>query len=333
MPLLMRAGATGGTALLLAGCAVEEAPSMLQPSGFAARVVEDLWWLMFWLGAAVFVLVTALLVIGPLRGRRKPVGDGAPEPSRGPAWIVLGGVVLPLLVLPVVYGATILTLAQTSDFAGEDDLQVEVTANTWWWDVRYPASGFTTANEIVIPVDRPVQMVLKSNDVIHSFWVPQLAGKIDNIPGRTNTLSLQADEPGVYRGQCAEYCGTQHSRMQFFVRAVPEAEFEQWLLAQRRPADVPDTREETAGALVFNRAGCAACHTVSGTAADGQIGPDLTHLMSRETIGAGTLPNTKGYLGGWVLDPQQSKPGAKMPPTPLDPQELEALLAYLTSLE
>ncbi|XSG81155.1 MAG: c-type cytochrome [Methyloligella sp. ZOD6] len=219
---------------------------------------------------------------------------------------------------------------------GEPKLTIEITGHEWWWEVRYlsddPHRVFTTANEIHLPVGEPVRLKLDSADVIHSFWVPAIAGKTDLIPGRTNTTVLQATKAGTYRGQCAEFCGLQHANMAFVAVAQSPEEFTAWRKGQLAPSPEPRTKEAQAGKDIFMRS-CAGCHTVRGTMARGALGPDLTHLMDRRTLAAGTLSNAPGHLAGWVANPDAIKPGSKMPRIPLEPKELLDLQAYLRTLE
>jgi cytochrome c oxidase subunit 2 len=212
-------------------------------------------------------------------------------------------------------------------------LRIHVTGVQWWWRVFYPEEQVTTANEIHIPTNRPVELLLDTNDVIHSFWVPRLHGKVDMIPGKTNTLVLQADTPGEYVGECAEFCGTQHARMHLRVIAQSPEEFDAWLQAQSQPAPSPPEGILREGQQIFLGSACVYCHAIRGTNASGVIGPDLTHLASRRTLAAGTVPNTRGYLMGWIADPHGIKPGNRMPPTYLDADDLDALVTYLESLE
>jgi cytochrome c oxidase subunit 2 len=217
-------------------------------------------------------------------------------------------------------------------------VSINVTGHQWWWEVEYqdlnaPTLRFRTANEIHIPVGRPVVLNVTSRDVIHSFWVPNLQGKRDLISGYTTSIWLQADRPGVYRGQCAEFCGYQHANMAVYVTAEEDAPFKGWLAAQREPSLEPSTDTARSGRDVFMRGSCPTCHTIRGTAAGGTVGPELTHLASRRTLAAGTLPNTAGHLGGWISDPQSVKPGVKMPPNKLSGDDFQALLAYLEGLK
>jgi cytochrome c oxidase subunit II len=314
--------------LLLAACS-HSSPSALDPQGPGAARVAGLWWLLFWISAAVFTVVT-LLVLAAL-GRRRGSREVLVRRGGGESLIVIGGVLVPAIVLTVVYVVGLRDL-RALGIPASTDLTVEVTGHDWWWEVRYPAQGIVTANEIHVPSGRPVRLVLTSRDVIHSFWVPQLTVKTDLIPGHTNTTWVQADRPGTYRGQCAEYCGLQHAKMAVLVVAEQPAAFDRWLAAERRPAADAADPLTARGRLTLERTSCAACHTVRGTTAAGTLGPDLTHLASRRTIGAGTLANTRENLAGWIADSQAAKPGNRMPPQPLTREELEALVAYLESL-
>ena len=218
-----------------------------------------------------------------------------------------------------------------------DALTIAVRGKQWWWQVLYTGSengqGFETANEIHIPVGRDVQIRLESADVIHSFWVPSLAGKQDMVPGRSNILLLRAEKPGVYRGQCAEFCGLQHSHMALMIVAEAPASYERWAASQRELSEVPTEQEAAAGEAVFMAKPCSACHTVRGTPAMGRTGPDLTHVGSRLTIAAGLVETTRGSMAAWIADPQTLKPGNNMPMVPLTSVELRNISAYMASLK
>jgi cytochrome c oxidase subunit 2 len=233
--------------------------------------------------------------------------------------------------------ASVLTGRALGSLQSPGALQVRITGYQWWWSIEYlnadPSLQVTTANELHLPVGRPVEIRLQATDVIHSFWVPNLHGKTDLIPGRENTVFLQADAPGIFRGQCAEYCGVQHAHMAFTVVAEGSNQFESWLAAQRNPAPDPGSAEAARGRAVFEQGPCALCHTIRGTAAGARTAPDLTHFAARSTIGAGTAPNTRGYLAGWIVDPQHLKPGNRMPPTGLAAGDLQAVIAYLETLQ
>jgi cytochrome c oxidase subunit 2 len=215
----------------------------------------------------------------------------------------------------------------------EDALTIEVIGHQWWWEVRYPEQQLVTANEIHIPVGQPVTLKLTSADVIHSFWVPELHGKRDLIPGRVNDFWLQADEAGDYWGLCAEFCGTQHAKMLFVLVAEPPEMFEQWVAAQQTAAAEPTDTLTQQGFDIFMEAECGTCHQIRGTPASGDFGPDLTHFASRLTLGAGAARNTRGTLAGWVVDPHGIKPGNLMPSSDVSGKDLQPLLAYLESLE
>ena len=327
---LLRVGIASAAWLLLTGC--EGLQSTLAPQGPAARSIANISWVMFIGAAVVLALVMALALVAVLRApaKRRGISDGM--------LIAVGGFAWPVLTLSalLVYGVYQMGDLRADD--PEDMLRIEVIGNQWWWEVRYPgrdgAPDAVTANEIHIPAGVPVAVALRSRDVIHSFWVPNLAGKMDLIPGRTNHLRLQADAPGRFRGQCAEFCGAQHARMAFLVVAEPPERFAAWLAAQRRPAAPPAGEAAQRGYAAFAQH-CSACHSVrgllEGTGVD--IGPDLTHLGSRAFIGAGTLENTPGSLRRFVADNQRVKPGNRMPDFGhLDEATLTALVAYLEEL-
>jgi cytochrome c oxidase subunit II len=319
--------------------------SVLDAAGPQAGRIGWLWWLMFGVLTAVYVVVMAFVIAGAFRRRRPYSGEAADAPDVRPeaggerrmTRAVQGAVALTVLILLVLLGASYSTGRAVFSDAPEWTLAVQVTGHQWWWEVEYegsnPSENLTTANEIHIPTGRPVLFKLTSNDVIHSFWVPNLHGKTDLIPGHTTTTWLKADRPGKYRGQCAEFCGYQHAHMAFVVVAEPEEDFMRWYAAQLKPAAEPTTPERARGRDVFLSSPCVTCHRIQGTEANGTVGPDLTHVGSRESIAAATLPNTRGHLGGWVLDPQKTKPGAKMPQNNLEPEDLKALLDYLESLK
>jgi cytochrome c oxidase subunit 2 len=317
------------SALLLGGCA---APSVLAPQGPAAERIAGLWWIMFGLAGAIYGAVLALLLIGLFRRRRvEHESERHPHPE-GWVWILGGGVALPVAVLILLFVLTLGTMASLAAPPG-DALTVEMIGRQWWWEVRYPDAQVTTANEIHIPAGRPVRLLLTSADVIHSFWAPELHGKLDLVPGRTNTFWIEARRPGIYRGFCAEYCGHQHANMAFLVIAEPPDQFATWLDGQRRPAPPPADPLAQQGQQVFLRSACAFCHTIRDTSAARDSGPDLTHLADRRTIAAGTLENTRDNLADWIRNPQAIKPGNRMPPPDLTADELQALVAYLQSLK
>jgi cytochrome c oxidase subunit II len=338
MPRVARPGAlrrsagaaamAGALLAALAGCG-DRSPSTLDPAGPGARRVEGLWWLLFWISAGVFAVVLIGLGWALVRRRRQ----GAVRRGDATRFVVVAGAVVPFLVLTGVYAVGLDDMSALSQPPENDSaLTVEVTGHKWWWEVRYPATGAVTANEIHLPVRTPVRLRLRPADVLHSFWVPQLMPKTDLIAGRTNETWVRADKPGHYRGQCAEYCGLQHAHMAFMVVAQPRAQFDAWLARLTGPARAPATAAERRGSQVFQQGACASCHTVRGTAARGTVGPDLSAVGSRWSIGAGTAPNDAGHLGGWIANSQTVKPGNAMPPQPVPAADLPALIAYLRSL-
>jgi cytochrome c oxidase subunit 2 len=318
-------GALLAASLVLAGCGSRQ--STLDPEGPAASKIAELWWVMLAAATVIFGVVLALLLLGLLRRRARG--------ERGATWlVVLGGAAVPAVILVTLFVLMLGTLPATSPASGSTatTMTIDVTARQWFWDIEYRDRGVRSANELHIPVGERVRVRLHSADVIHSFWVPQLNRKADAIPGTTSLLDLEADDEGVYRGQCAEFCGLQHANMSFSVVASSRDEFEQWLGAQAQPPPQATGRLKQ-GQLVLLGSACVYCHTIAGTNASGRVGPDLTHFGGRRTIGAGLLPNTRGNLGGWILDPQHLKPGNKMPGTDLSGEELQSLIDYLESLK
>jgi cytochrome c oxidase subunit II len=305
--------------------------SALVPHGAHADAVATASWVMFIGGGLIFLLVlalTALAILVPRERRGWMAGRG---------FIIGLGIVFPVVTLTalLIYG---LILARNLVTAGPPALRIEVVGERFWWRVHYldddGAISLASANEIRIPTGRPIEFVLKTQDVIHSFWVPSLAGKLDMIPGHPNAYRFAAERPGIYRGQCAEFCGEQHALMAFYVVAVPQAEFEAWYARQIEPPAEPANPFLARGKALFLENGCGACHVVRGTPANGRRGPDLTRVGSRLSIAAGTFPNNVGTLAGWIASAQHLKPGNLMPSFGnLQGEELRAIAAYLESLK
>lgn len=305
--------------------------SALHPRGNAASDIAFIWWVMLGGGVVIFVGVLSLLLYGLLARRRPAVRSHR-------VFVVGGGLVFPGIVLSALLVYTVIVGARLTAPPPPDALVVDITGHMWWWDVRYEGAGGTAvsgANELRIPVGRPVHLRVHSADVIHSFWVPNLAGKMDMIPGRVNRLDLQAQVPGIYRGQCAEFCGLQHTLMALHVVAMPPQEWERWFAGRRGDAAAPVTQVAARGRQLFAEAGCVACHAVRGLSdPPAGLGPDLTHMGSRPSIAAGLLPNNRGNLAAWIASAQSLKPGSKMPSFHnLDGESLTALAAYLSELE
>ncbi len=326
--LLACALAAAGS-LVLAGCG-KHSPSLLDPHGSEAHTLAAIWWLMFGLAAGVYGIVGGFIVWAILRGRRKPEPMGG-GPS-GNVWIVWGGVVVPVIILGVLAATTVESTAELRR-PQSGAVHVEVVGKRWWWAVSYPDDRITTANEIHLPVGRQAEIGLSSDNVIHSFWVPQLAGKVDMIPGQHNWLRFTPTAVGTYRGECAEFCGIEHAKMDFLVIVQSQAEFNAWVARSQLVPSAPDGGAAAQGELVFMREPCAGCHTIRGTQASGTVGPDLTDIGARRTIAAGTLANTTGNLAGWIANAQSIKPGALMPPMSLSAADLQAVVAYLQSLK
>lgn len=328
--------------LLLDGCT--GAQSVLNPVGPQSGRISRLWWLMFYVCSAVFLLVSAAVLVAIFRRRSERerttnAPDTLPDAGREERMtrVIVGAVAVTAVVLFVFLIASFTTGRGLYSLPSQQALIIKVTGHQWWWDVEYedplPSNIVYTANEIHVPVGRPVLFRLMSDDVIHSFWAPNLSGKTDLIPGHQMVLTFQADQPGEYRGQCAEFCGFQHAHMAFTIIAETPEQFYKWMSQQRAPAVAPADATQLRGQQVFLSSPCIMCHTIRGTDAGGHVAPDLTHLASRKTIAAGTLPNTRGHLGGWITNSQEIKPGNHMPPVPLKSEDLQALLAYLESLK
>jgi len=317
---------------------VSDATSVFNPASPSAQAIHGLFLLVIAIAAVIFTLVVGALVYFAVRFRkRRGEDDSEPPQLYGSVRLELAWTVAPLLIVFVIFLVVIrVVVAMRTMPSPEGDLQVTVIAHQWWWDFGYPEYGFHTANEMHVPVGgqghrHTVVLSLESADVVHSFWVPRLAGKTDVIPGRVNRMFFEALEPGLYRGQCSEYCGVQHARMLIRVYAHPEDELREWVANQQRPAvDDPSVAE---GRGLFLSKPCFNCHAIRGTPAAGTNGPDLTHLMSRQTLASGIIPNDREHLLAWVRDPQKIKMGCKMPALRMPDVQREAIVAYLETLE
>ena len=334
--------AVSSATLALTSCAGHQ-QSMIDAAGPQAGRIQGLWWFFFWVLAAVFIIVMVLTLITLMR--RSPE-NATPASIQSPdqqtesrmTQIVTGATIVTIVILFVFLVASIGAGKSISELPNKKNgITIEVTGNQWWWQIRYLNSNasqvLTTANEMHIPVGRPVQILGMSNDVIHSFWVPNLHGKRDLIPSRVTTEWIEADRPGIYRGQCAEFCGMQHAHMILWVIAEPEDKFNAWMRHQLQGSTAPSNAALARGQQVFLNNACVFCHTIRGTAAAGQNAPDLTHFASRRGIAANTVPNTKGNLAGWITDPQSLKPGNHMAQIALNPTDLQPLIDYLESLK
>ena len=322
---LRTAVAPAAICLHLAGCRGPQ--SAFDAGGPEAARIATIGLVMFGGGGLIFAAVLLLTLLA-MRSR----------PSAGligsRALVVAGGLFFPVIVLTGLLLYTFGLAGSATRPGDEPALRIDVIGRMWWWEIRYPAAGVVLANEIRVPAGRPVELHVSSSDVIHSFWVPALAGKIDMIPGRVNRLRIVADDPGIFRGQCAEFCGAQHAHMAVEIVAEAPDAFAAWLERQARPAAATSGPVLARGRSLFLASGCGDCHTVRGIAADGKLGPDLTHVGSRRTIGAAILPNNVGTLAGWIADSQSIKPGNGMPSfNVFSGADLRAVAAYLASLE
>jgi cytochrome c oxidase subunit II len=316
--------------------------SALHAMGPQAAHIIDLWRVFLFLCtlflAAIVAAVVYVIWRAPRSGNDTPPDVALAHASEpGPRRNVTRAVAASIVGLLVLVIASVFTDRALARLPLADAVNIEVTAHQWWWTARYmnggPSDIFVTANELHVPVGKPVVVSLKSDDVIHSLWIPNLAGKKDLIPGRSALLQFRADQPGIYRGQCAEFCGFQHALMGLLVVADPPEQYQAWVEAQRQPAAEPHDAKAERGKQLFQSVSCAMCHAIQGTQAQAQKGPDLTHVASRRTLAAGTLANTPQEMSSWISNPQVHKPGTSMPATPLSSEDLEALVAYLGGLK
>lgn len=317
-------------ALILGGCAWDGPRSTLAPRSDFARAIADVYWDVTVVVVLIALVVAVLLAWVLARYRARP---GAPEPRqvRGHTLLEVGWTIAPALVLLVIAIPTIHVTFRTQGTAPPGALEVVVRGWQWWWEFRYPTLDVVTANELHLPVGRPVVLRLEGPDVIHSFWVPQLGGKRDVIPGRLYRISLTPEAPGEYLGQCAEFCGVSHALMGLRVIVQTPEAFARWVAAQQAPPAEP-SGSAADGKAIYARNACVGCHTIRGVSA-GTLGPDLTHFGSRQTLAAGLRPNTPENVAAWVRDPQALKPAVKMPNLGLNDADARALAAYLLSLK
>ena len=308
--------------------------SPLSPHSPDSHDIATLWWWMLVAAGIVFIGAVAMLLIGYSRRDTRGLPIVGENEKANTALVVTFGIAIPIVILVALFIVSDIYVIGKTDAppVSSTAMTVVVVGHQWWWEARYPASEMTTANEIHIPVRTSINVLARTADVIHSFWVPELNRKIDMIPGQSNRVELWAERPGVYRGQCAEFCGLQHAHMAFEVVAEPKARFERWLTAQRKPARAPATALGRRGEATLMENACSGCHTIGGTPARGTIGPNLTHLASRSTIAALTIPNDRRELGRWIRNPQSIKPGAKMPGLELSSPQFHAIATYLSEL-
>jgi len=334
------------TALALAGFVLASCggqQSALDSAGIQSERLESLWWLFFYVLGTIYLIVMAVLVVALIRRRR---ADSATPPEIAPnegrerrmgntikAAVVVSAIILfTFMVISFRTGRAINTLSQAAS-----PVSIKITGNQWWWDVQYedinPSQNIHTANELHLPAGRPIKVELQSNDVIHSFWLPNMHGKKDLIPNYPTTFFFEADKPGIYWGQCAEFCGYEHAKMRFLVVVQTPDEFDAWVAAARQTPPPPTDPAAVRGQQIFLTSVCTQCHTVQGTTAAATVGPNLTHVASRQYIAAGSLQNTREHLASWITDPQKIKPGIRMPMNTYSDDDLNALVAYLETLK
>lgn len=321
--------------VLLAGCG-DNGQSTLDPHSRPAHQITTLWWVMMVAAWLVLAGACLLLVLAWWRRQREGLPFLGQREAVSTRLVVVFGIVIPIVSVIALFVAANLEVIKVTEAPakGETTMTVDVIARQWFWEFRYPgAGGVVTANELHIPAGTRVRAEVTSPDVIHSFWVPELNRKIDVIPGHPNAVLLDASRPGRFRGQCAEFCGLQHAHMSFSVIVDPPDRFRSWLAAQTASARAPTTPQQSNGERLFMANSCASCHAIAGTPARGSVGPDLTHLASRATLAANTIPNDAQHLLNWISDPQQIKPGVKMPGLALSPAQFRAIRDYLMSLK
>ena len=337
----------GALVVLMVGCTPSHLQSTFDTTGPVARSQLNLFYIIFWVGLFVFVLVFGAMIYAAIRFRRRP-GQGDPEQIHGHKRLEIAWTIAPAIVLLIVAVPSIITIFDNANSPVPPEkggLVVQAIGHQWWFEFRYPDHDVVTANELHIPVNEVVNVQLESKDVIHSFWIPKLAGKVDMIPNNDNEMWIESEEEGEFFGQCAEFCGVSHANMRFTVIVQPRAEFDAWLQAQALAAVEPfdPLAKEGHDLFVSRRASCFACHTIQGSArARGDIGPNLTHLASRARFAGSILENTQENLRKWLEDPDEEKPGNIMardaevynePDMALTEQEISALVAYLRSLK
>lgn len=329
---LARAAVVVGVGLVLAGCARNAPQDTLEPAGPWARKIDDLFQWPFWIAVGIFVVVEGLIVFALVRYRARGGDDRPPRQIHGNPKLEVSLAVLPTLILAGIAVPTVGLVQELAERPKGNPLTVEVIGHQWWWEYRYP-NGVVTATELHIPTGQDVELRLTSADVIHSFWIPKLNGKRDVIPGRYEFLKVRADRPGVYLGQCVEFCGVSHANMRLRAVAHEPADFARWLEAQQQAAPEPPAGSLAArGKEVFMAQPCFGCHTIKGVS-QGRIGPDLTHVASRSTLAGGILKNDAENLAAWLRDPPGEKPGSIMPNLNLSEDDIRALVAYLETLK
>jgi cytochrome c oxidase subunit 2 len=323
-----------GLALASSACSPNDPGNALVPVGPAEAMEADLFNLIFWIAVAVFVIVEGLLIYTAFRYRRRTTEGAIPVQTHGNTRLEVTWTIIPTLILVFIAIPTLTTIASaTSTPTGPGTLQVRVIGHQFWWEFDYPSLNVVTADEMHVPVGARVAVTVQSADVIHNFWIPRVGGKIQAIPNQINQTWVEADQTGVYFGQCFQLCGLSHANMRDRLVSQSQADFNAWVANQQKPAVAPTTAEEKAGQQVFLSSACVGCHTITGTTANGKIGPNLTHIGSHLSLAGATLENTSQNLAIWLHDPPAVKPGSIMPNLHLSDQQISQLVAYLESLK
>ena len=315
--------------MTLTGCG-ELPQTIMDPAGNDARLIRDLFIPILWIALAIFIAVEGFLVISMIKYRQRSDNDAIPVQTHGNTRLEIVWMVVPAIIVAVLAFMTFRTMAVQAEAPGDDALVVEVSGNQWWWEFNYPELGIVTANELYLPVGQEVDVRLSSDNVLHSFWLPKLAGKLDVVPGVINKMKFTPERIGEYFGQCAEFCGLAHAQMRMKAFVVAQADFDRWVQIQLSGAS-PELAT-SAGAQVF-QANCAACHSIKGTTATfGQLGPELTAIGLRTTLGAGIIDHTPETMAEWIRDPSKIKPGVLMPTLDLSETDIDALVTYLENM-
>lgn len=322
-----------GTLFLIAGCDSNGLRSTIAPVSDFGRSIHTIYVQIFWWTVGIFILVEGVLLYAILKFRVKTGSHETPEQVHGHTGLEIAWTIVPAVILVFIAVPTIRTIFVIAAEPPANALLVKVSAQQWFWHFEYPDLGIRTANELHVPLGRPVTIELHSKDVIHSFWIPRIGGKRDIVPGRTNRITFTADKVGYYPGQCAEFCGESHSLMRMDLMVDGPEEFERWVEGQKAPAVAPTGALAKEGATAFLAAGCIACHRIAGTPSQSTIGPDLTHVGSRKHLASGILENTAENMARWIRDPQAVKPGARMAKLEMTDQQVNAIVAYLQGLK
>lgn len=322
-----------GLALFSTACSATDPGNALVPIGPAGAMEADLFNLIFWAAVIVFIIVEGLLLWTSVRFRRQP-STGLPVQTHGNTRLEIGWTILPTLILMAIAVPTLTTIAAaTTPPTGPGTIKVRAIGHQWWWEFDYPDLKVVTADEMHVPANTKVDVIVESADVLHSFWVPRVGGKIQAVPNQPNETWIQADQTGVFYAQCYQLCGTSHANMRFRLVSQSKADFDAWVKNQQQPAAQPTTAEAKAGAQVFATGACVGCHTIQGTKANGKIGPNLTHIGSHLTLAGAIMENNPKDLATWLHDPPAVKPGSIMPNLHLTDQQISELVAYLESLK